>query len=137
MKNLFKKGMLLIAGVFVFTLTFSFTNITKVAEKKWQGIASYYHTKFNGRKTSTGEIFNNRRFTAANNFLKLGTVVKVTNLLNGRSVIVKINDRMNKNNKRLIDLSQAAAAALGLLHQGIGKVSIEIMGTDADFLAVR
>ncbi|MBK7690624.1 MAG: hypothetical protein IPJ31_05740 [Bacteroidetes bacterium] len=79
----------------VFTC-FSFTNIQKVSERKWQGIASYYHSKFEGRKTSTGEIFSNRKLTAANNFLKLGTKVRVTNLLNGKSVIVKINDRMNK-----------------------------------------
>jgi rare lipoprotein A len=131
----FKKAILSLGCLFVMTLIFSFTGITKVAEKKWQGIASYYHSKFNGRRTSTGEVFSNKQLTAANNFLKLGTLVKVTNLLNGKSVIVKINDRMNQRNKRLIDLSQAAAAKLDMIRQGIGHVSIEIIGVQSDFLA--
>jgi rare lipoprotein A len=131
----FKKAILSLGCLLVMTLIFSFTGITKVAEKKWQGIASYYHSKFNGRRTSTGEVFSNKQLTAANNFLKLGTLVKVTNLLNGKSVIVKINDRMNQRNKRLIDLSQAAAAKLDMIRQGIGHVSIEIIGVQSDFLA--
>lgn len=133
----FKKGTVYLFGLFALTMIFSFTGITKVAEKKWQGVASFYHAKFNGRKTSTGEIFSNRQLTAANNFLKLGTLVKVTNLLNGKSVIVKINDRMNRQNKRLIDLSQAAAAKLDMIRQGIGHVSVEIIGVQSDFLAGR
>jgi rare lipoprotein A len=126
----------LVGLVMVFTC-FSFSNIQKVSERKWQGIASYYHSKFEGRKTSTGEIFSNRKLTAANNFLKLGTKVRVTNLLNGKSVIVKINDRMNKKNQRLIDLSHEAAKRLGFLKQGLGQVVIEIMDPQLEYLARR
>jgi rare lipoprotein A len=105
----------------------SFTDAEKNSPKTWQGIASYYHPKFNGRKTSTGEIFSNSKFTAANNFLRLGTLVRITNPANGKSVVVKINDRMNKHNKRLIDLSEAAAKKLGLFKQGIGQVIMEVV----------
>lgn len=117
--------------------TNTFSEITKIAKKKWQGIASYYHPKFNGRKTSTGEIFSNEKLTAANNFLRLGTMVRVTNPSNGLSVVVKINDRMNKNNKRLIDLSQAAARKLDLIHQGIGHVEIEVLSDREDVVVDR
>ena len=64
------------------------------------GVASYYHNKFNGRRTSNGEIFNNKNLTAAHKTLPLGTWVKVTNLNNDSVVIVKINDRLPKNSKR-------------------------------------
>src|SRR5690554_4006251 len=90
-----------------------------------EGIASYYHDKFIGRPTSTGEIFENNRFTAASNTLKLGTYVKVTNLSNKRSIYVRINDRMHKDNKRVIDLTRLAAEELGFLRQGITKVKVE------------
>lgn len=136
MKNL-KKITQILLGFVVLNLIFSFTGIKKVAEQKWQGIASYYHPKFNGRKTSTGEIFSNSKLTAANNFLALGTKVKVTNMINGKSVIVKINDRMNKNNKRLIDLSQAAAKELDFIKDGLGRVSIEIIEETEQNIALR
>lgn len=100
---------------------------TKATEVKWEGVASYYHPKFEGRKTANGEKFSNQLMTAANNFLPLGTIVKVTNIKNHKSVIVKINDRLNKKNKRLIDLTYFAAQKLGLIHQGIGKVCMEII----------
>lgn len=136
MKKISKVSYLLLS-MFIITCMFSFTNVEKLAKNHWQGIASYYHQKFNGRLTSTGEIFSNKKLTAANNFLKLGTMVKVTNLLNGKSVIVKVNDRMNRKNKRLIDLSQAAAKELGLIQQGIGKVEMEVLSNLDDFLASR
>ncbi len=124
-------------GLVVVSTFLSFTNIQKVSKGKWQGIASYYHSKFEGRKTSTGEIFSNRKLTAANNFLKLGTMVRVTNLINGNFIIVKINDRMNKKNHRLIDLSHEAAKRLGFVQQGLGQVLIEVLGDQADYLASR
>ena len=136
MKKISKVSYLLLS-MFMITCMFSFTNVEKLAKNQWQGIASYYHQKFNGRLTSTGEIFSNKKLTAANNFLKLGTMVKVTNLLNGKSVIVKVNDRMNRKNKRLIDLSQAAAKELGLIQQGIGKLEMEVLSNLDDFLASR
>ncbi|MCC6447266.1 MAG: septal ring lytic transglycosylase RlpA family protein, partial [Chitinophagaceae bacterium] len=96
MKNL-RKIILILFSVLILNTLFSFTPIKKVSEKQWHGIASFYHHKFSGRKTSSGEIFNNQKYTAANNFLPLGSLVKITNIANGKSVIVKINDRMNKN----------------------------------------
>src|SRR6187402_570303 len=77
-----------------------------------KGTASFYHEKFEGRRTATGEVFTNDEFTAASNKLKLGTYVKVTNLNNGKIAYVRINDRMAPNNPRLIDLASIAAEKL-------------------------
>jgi rare lipoprotein A len=95
------------------------------ADKK--GVASFYHDKFVGRKTATGEVFKNDKFTAACNKLKLGSYVKVTNLSNGSIVYVRINDRMAATNKRLIDLARVAADELGINEDGIAKVKVEIV----------
>ena len=92
------------------------------------GIASYYSNKFNGRKTSNGEIFSQQKMTAAHNSLPLGTYVRVTNLRNGRTVVVKINDRLHHRNKRLIDLTRAAAGKLGFLKSGLTRVKLEVLG---------
>lgn len=89
------------------------------------GIASFYHDKFEGRKTATGEIFDNDKFTAASNKLKLGSYVKVTNLNNGQVIYVRINDRMAKSNNRLIDLASIAAKKLHFHKNGIAKVKVE------------
>lgn len=89
------------------------------------GTASYYAQKFVGRRTAGGELFNQKKMTAACNILPLGTWVKVTNLQNNKTVIVKINDRLHVRNKRLIDLTIAAADVLDFLQKGIVKVKIE------------
>lgn len=91
------------------------------------GIASYYHPKFNGRKTATGDVFQNTRFTAASNQLRLNTYIKVTNLKNGRVVYVKVNDRMAPSNKRLLDMTEAAADALDYREQGLAHVKLEVV----------
>jgi rare lipoprotein A (peptidoglycan hydrolase) len=91
------------------------------------GIASYYADKFEGRKTANGDIFNQQKFTAAHNRLPLGTYVIVTNLRNNRSVKVKINDRLHRRNKRLVDLSKAAAKKIGFIKMGITRVKIEVI----------
>ena len=91
------------------------------------GTASYYHNKFIGRKTANGQIFDQNKLTAAHKSLPLGTWVKVTNLGNDSSVIVQINDRMPQWNKRSIDLTKKAASQLDYLHDGLAKVSIEII----------
>ena len=95
------------------------------------GVASFYHPKFNGRKTATGEIFQNTRFTGASNNIRLNTFVKVTNLNNGRVVYVKINDRMAPSNKRLIDMTEAAAEALDYRDEGLATVKMEVV-TEAE-----
>ena len=92
------------------------------------GLASFYSNKFNGRKTANGEIFNNQKLTAAHNTLPLGTYVRVTNLRNKRSVVVKINDRLHHKNKRIIDLSRVAATKLGYIKSGLTRVKLEVLG---------
>lgn len=95
-----------------------------------KGIASFYHDKFEGRKTATGEIFDNDKYTAACNTLKLGSYVKVTNVSNGEVVYVRINDRMAKSNTRLIDLASIAAKKLRFEEKGITKVKVEVVDAE-------
>ena len=92
------------------------------------GIASYYANKFEGRKTFTDEIFRQDSLTAASNTLPMHTWVRVTNLRNKRTVIVQINDKMHPKNKRLIDLSRAAAEALGFAGRGLTRVRVDVLG---------
>jgi rare lipoprotein A len=92
------------------------------------GVASFYSNKFNGRKTANGEIFSQQKFTAAHNSLPLGTYVRVTNLRNGRTLVVKINDRLHHRNKRVIDLTRAAATKLGFIKSGLTRVKLEVLG---------
>lgn len=87
--------------------------------------ASWYGPGFHGKKTASGEIFNQNAMTAAHKTRKLGSMVKVTNISTGRFVVVKINDRGPYIKGRGIDLSKAAASALGIT--GIGKVSVSSM----------
>ena len=102
--------------------------IDSSSRKILTGIASFYDNKFEGRKTSTGERFTQKRMTAACNKLPLNHWVKVTNLSNGRSIVLRINDRMHPKNRRLIDLSRTAAAKLGYLGKGLTKVEVEDLG---------
>ena len=88
------------------------------------GRASWYGPGFQGRRTANGERFNMNAMTAAHRTLPLGTTVKVTNSANGKSVIVRINDRGPYHGNRVIDLSKAAAQELGFLKQGVAKVNI-------------
>jgi rare lipoprotein A len=115
----------LIFFAFIFNSFIAFSQYKKINNKTWEGTASFYSNSFNGRRTASGEVFSNSKLSAANNFLKLGTKVKVTNISNGKSVVLKINDRMNARNKRLIDLSKKAANDLGFQHAGLCKVKIE------------
>ncbi len=88
------------------------------------GKASYYADKFNGRKTASGERFSNGKKTAAHKTLAFGTKVKVTNLANGKTVKVRINDRGPFVAGRIIDLSKSAAKKIGLQKQGVANVKI-------------
>lgn len=87
-----------------------------------RGRASWYGAKFHGRLTSSGERFDMNELTAAHTSLKFGTRVLVRNVTNGREVVVRINDRGPHIRTRIIDLSKAAAAALGFLHAGEASV---------------
>jgi rare lipoprotein A len=92
-----------------------------------QGIASYYADEFNGRTTSNGEVFDMRKLTAAHRTLPFGTVVRVTNTQNGRSVVVRINDRGPFKDDRVIDLSLEGARQIGMIGSGTAPVSLEII----------
>ena len=94
--------------------------------------ASYYHDKFNGRKTASGEIFDNRKLTAANRTLPFGTQIKVTNLKNGKSVVVRINDRGPFHSSRSLDMSKAAFKEISDVGAGTIPVEYEIVDTDLD-----
>ena len=86
------------------------------------GIATYYASFFEGRTTTSGEVYKHKKLTAAHMTLPFGTEVKVTNISNGKSVKVRINDRGPHNKRFMIDLSQSAAKEIGLYGKGIGKV---------------
>lgn len=89
------------------------------------GKASYYANKFAGRKTASGERYRPSQLTAAHKKLPFGTMVKVTNVANGQSVVVRINDRGPFARGRLIDLSKAAAKKIGMIQAGVVPVRIE------------
>lgn len=89
------------------------------------GIASWYGTKFHGRKTSNGDVYDMFELTAAHKSLPLPTYVEVTNLENNKSIIVRVNDRGPFHDNRVIDLSYAAAAKLDVLAKGTAKVFIK------------
>ena len=104
------------------------TNRIKIEINHIIGISSFYNSKFNGRATSMGERFYNNKYTAACNLYKLNTIVRVTNLRNGKTVLVRINDRMHPNmlrKGRVIDLSQSAAKQLVFNSKGLVKVKVE------------
>lgn len=92
-----------------------------------EGYASWYGKAFQNRRTSSGEAFDANKLTAAHRDLPFGTKVRVTALYNGKSVIVTINDRGPSRGDRVIDLSQAAARAIGLESKGVGLVKIEVV----------
>lgn len=101
---------------------------TKEPVKVQWGIASYYADKFDGRKTYTDEVFCQDSLTAASNTLPMHTWVRVTNLRNRRTVVVRINDKMHPRNRRLIDLSLAAARRLGFAGRGLTRVRVDVLG---------
>ena len=94
--------------------------------------ASWYGPKFHGRMTANGEIYDQMALTAAHKSLKFGTLLKVTNTKNGRSVIVRINDRGPYIEGRDLDLSKGAAIELGLLKKGVARVKIEEVSLGED-----
>jgi rare lipoprotein A len=90
-----------------------------------EGTAVYYSDIFQGRPTASGDIFDQKAMTAAYKGLPFGTKVTVTNLENGKSVVVTINDRMASGNRNIIDVSRTAAQELGFEEQGTVRVSVE------------
>ena len=102
--------------------------VTRLSNKRViYGLASFYGNKFNGRRTASGEIFSQRKLTCACNMLPFGTWIKVTNVHNGKSVIVKVNDRLHTRMRRLADLSGAAAKKIGGMDSGLVRIKVEVI----------
>jgi rare lipoprotein A len=91
------------------------------------GIASYYASKFEGRRTASGERYRAKELTAAHRTLPFGAVVRVTHLASGRSVEVRINDRGPFKKGRIVDLSRRAAEAIDLIRAGLARVRLEVL----------
>ncbi len=100
------------------------------AAQKESGKASYYHNKFEGNGTSSGEVFRQKKFTCAHKTLPFGTWLKVTCLKNNNIVYVRVNDRLPKSSKRCIDLSLVAAEHLNFVRSGLTQVTLEIVNTE-------
>jgi len=92
------------------------------------GLAAVYSKRLNGHRTASGARYHSQNLTAAHQTLPFGTTVKVTNLKNNKSVTVKINDRGPKQAGRILDLSSAAAKALGMHHNSMAQVKLEVVG---------
>ena len=116
-----------IAGKILLLTIFSFA--TNSLEAHQIGLASWYGPRFHGRRAASGEIFNQHQLTAAHRRLPFGTQVKVTNLDNGKSVLVRINDRGPYVKGRILDLSRAAAHELEMTEDGTVRVKLEILSS--------
>lgn len=134
-RNIFRSILLIIISVSVINAIPSSGQVKKSVYKTKKtrsktilyGTASYYAQKFHGSRTSSGEKFDQEKFTAACNALPLGTWVLVTNLKNSKTVYVRTNDRLSSKNSRVMDVSKAAARRLGFLSLGLTRVKIEVL----------
>jgi len=97
---------------------------TNIVTRIKTGLATYYHRKFEGRRTTSGVKYRGKKFTCAHMSLPLGTIVTVTNLSNGKSVEVEVNDRGPHSKRYIIDVSESAAKELGFFNKGQSQVSI-------------
>ena len=100
-----------------------------------KGIASWYGPNFNGKQTANGEIFYQNELTAAHKTLPLPSIVRVTNLENGRSLIVRVNDRGPYAHSRIIDMSKRSAELLGFRKQGVAKVRVQVLEAESRMVA--
>lgn len=94
--------------------------------KTFTGKASYYHKKFHGRKTASGEIFNNNAFTCAHKSITFNSILKVKNRKNGKHTFCRVNDIGPFSKGRIIDLSRRAAKDISMIHDGIAKVVVTV-----------
>ena len=99
--------------------------------------ASWYGSKFHGKTTANGETYNQSALTAAHKTLAFGTLLKITNLKNGKSAVVRINDRGPFIGGRDIDLSKGTAIALGMVKRGVLKVKVEELSTEEDISPIN
>jgi len=103
------------------------TIATMAKAQTYTGTASYYGVGFHGRKSASGSVYNMYKFTCAHKTLPFGTILKVTNLKNGKSTVVEVTDRGPYIKGRIIDVSKVAAAELDMVKSGIAKVRVEVI----------
>ena len=124
MKNLFTTKQL---AVVIAVLSFATVSIYGIATAQTEeGIANFYSDKFQGKKTASGAVYDKNKLTASHKTLPYGTKVRVTNLENGKSVVVTINDRMKPGSPVVIDVTRRAAQDLGFAKAGKAKVKVEV-----------
>jgi len=111
--------------VTLMTLATAFNFALAAAQGAEEGIANFYSDKYQGKKLASGEKYDKNKLTASHKTLAFGTKVKVTNLDNGKSVVVTINDRMKKSNPAVIDVTRKAAQELDFVKAGKTKVKLE------------
>lgn len=99
------------------------------------GVASWYGPNFHGKKTANGEIFDKYELTAAHKTLQMPSIIRVTNLENGRSIIARVNDRGPFSKKRILDLSERAAEVLDFKHKGTTRVKIQVLTEESKAVA--
>lgn len=117
----------LVGSLVVFSLITGCTLRVKNRSFTEEGLASYYSLEAHGKRTASGERYDMYKLTAAHRTLPFGTIVRVKNLENGRSVVVRINDRGPGIKNRIIDLSFEAAKRLKMLKRGVARVRIEVV----------
>ena len=144
--NLLIKSLVLILLILSATTSFAFSKDRNILAYKDRGIkyypryikkgtvkygkASWYGKPFHGRLTANGERYNMYKMTAAHRTYAMGTILKVTNLHNKRSVKVRVNDRGPFYSSRMVDLSYGAARKLGMVKKGIGKIKVEVVSSN-------
>jgi rare lipoprotein A len=99
---------------------------TAASQTGEEGVANFYSDKFQGKKTASGEVYDKNGLTASHKKLPYGTKVKVTNVENGKSVVLTVNDRMAASNPAVIDVTRRAAEELGFVKTGKTKVKLEV-----------
>ena len=130
------------SSVILILLMIVMPNLSIYAQKvdighSFKGYASYYHTKFLGRKTANGETFTRGAYTCAHKSLPFGTLIEVENTKTGRWVIVRVNDRGPFAKNRVLDLSIDAAKHLGILEKGVAYISAKVVGFDGNLELLR
>ena len=111
-------------SIIILTAIFALISFNGMSQTE-TGTASFYHNKFDGRRTSSGEVFRQSLYTCAHKTYPFGTMLKVTNLSNDSTVVVKVNDRLPMRSKRCIDLSMVVAKQLNFVGKGLTKVRVE------------
>src|SRR5262245_33213922 len=113
-------------GAIIVMLTIVGATQMAAAQTAEEGVAKFYNDKFQGKKTASGEIYDKDQLTASHKKLPYGTKVKVTNVANGKSVVVTVNDRMTGKNSAVIEVTRHAAEELGFAKSGKAKVKLEV-----------